>query len=114
MTEFDQNITKPKLENSASHNYEAIQSWLRRDFKTAQNELDHALQNDPTNSISLFWQGMVWASTGKTDEEVEGAVRKALEEGLPPVLMGPLAEERPALFAKLRAEYPPPTVLPEA
>ncbi len=96
-------IATVDLENYTAHICQGIALLLRRNLREALAELEQALL--PTRHEEWkahFWKGMISAFLGQ-DEEAIGAIEKALDLELPPILLAPLRwfeQERPDFYAK--------------
>jgi len=89
-------------ENPVAFICRGVARWLRRDFEEALQELEQAIQIAPEEWDAYFWKGLTCASLGQ-DEEVTTAIEKALELGLPPILLTPLKrfeQDRPDFYQK--------------
>ncbi len=89
-------------ENPVAFVCRGVAMWLRRDFEEALQELEQAIQIAPEEWDAYFWKGLTCASLGQ-DEEVTTAIEKALELGLPPILLTPLRwfeQDRPEFYQK--------------
>src|SRR5260370_27260817 len=85
--------------------------YLSERFEESLVELAQAILLEPERSSAYFWKGMACASLGR-DGDAIAAIEKAMELGLPPVLLAPLywfEEDRPEFFEKyakpLHARY---------
>ncbi len=76
--------------------------WLSKNFEDSLVLLEHAISLKPEASDCYFWKGMTCASLGQYTAAV-GAIEKALELGLPPILLNPLRwfeQEKPDFYQK--------------
>jgi tetratricopeptide (TPR) repeat protein len=76
--------------------------WLRKSLEQALRELEQAISLEPEMWDAHFWKGMTSASL-EHDEDAMKAIEKALEVGLPPVLLTPLSwfeHSRPEFYEK--------------
>ena len=104
-------IATVDLQGHAAHICLAIALLLRRNLREAFAELEQALLPTCFHASGLehfdewkahFWKGVVCAFLLQ-DEEAIAAVEKALELGLPPILLAPLRwleQERPDFYGK--------------
>ena len=69
--------------------FQGVVLLLRERYEEAIAELDQAISWEAELWDAYFWKGMVCASLQR-DEEAMTAIEKALEEGMPPVLLAPL------------------------
>ena len=76
-------------ENPVAFVCRGVVRWLRRDFEEALQELEQAIQIAPEEWDAYFWKGIAYASLQR-DEEATTTIEKALELGLPPILLTPL------------------------
>jgi len=76
--------------------------WFRKNYEEALTELEQAIQQVPEEWDSYFWKGMAFLSLEREEEAVE-AIKKALDEGMPPILLTPLRwfeQEKPDFYEK--------------
>jgi tetratricopeptide (TPR) repeat protein len=79
-----------------------VAQWLSKHFEKAHALLEQAIVLIPAESESYFWQGMTYASLAKPTAAI-GAIEKALELGMPPILLRPLywfEQEKPDFYQK--------------
>ena len=77
-----------------------VAQWVCGNFEQALVEIEQSLVMAPQEWSSYFWKGMVLTSLGQ-DQDALAAVKKALEGGLPPILLTSwrwLKETRPAFW----------------
>ena len=89
-------------ENPVAFVCRGVVRWLRRDFEEALQELEQAIQIAPDEWDAYFWKGVACASMER-DEEATTTIEKALELGLPPILLTPLRwfeQDRPEFYQK--------------
>jgi tetratricopeptide (TPR) repeat protein len=66
-----------------------VAMWLRRNFDKALQEFERAIHIASENWDIHFWKGMAYISLDQ-EEEAMVAIERALELGLPPILLTPL------------------------
>jgi tetratricopeptide (TPR) repeat protein len=75
---------------------------LRDKLAEGLAEIEQAIPLEPEEPDAYFWKGMIYAYLGRNSAAVE-AIEKALEVGLPPVLLMPLywlERDRPGFFGE--------------
>lgn len=85
-----------------AHICRGVAMWIRKNYEDALIELEQALQRRPKSWDPYFWRGMVCVSL-EQEEEAMKAIKKALEEGMPPILLAPLnwfEQEMPNFYRK--------------
>lgn len=72
-----------------SHICEGVAFILKGMYKEGLAELDQVALTNPQTQDTYFWQGIAYAYLGQNQEATKN-VYKALEQGLPPILLRPL------------------------
>jgi tetratricopeptide (TPR) repeat protein len=79
-----------------------VAMWFRNNYQGALTELEQAIQQALGVWDLYFWKGMACVSLEREEEAME-AIIKALDEGMPPILLTPLRwfeQERPDFYEK--------------
>lgn len=79
--------------------------WFLKNYEDALTELEQAIQRAPEKWDPYFWKGMACVSL-ELEEGAMEAIKKALDEGMPPILLTPLRrfeQERPDFYEKQAA-----------
>lgn len=82
-----------------------VAMWFRKNYQESLIELEQAIQQASERWDPYFWKGMVCVSLEREEEAME-AIKKALDEGMPPILLTPLRwfeQERPDFYGKYAA-----------
>src|SRR5262249_52886575 len=82
-------IADPDPERYWSLVCRGVALWLGQHFEEALALLERAISLEPYTPDCYFWQGMAYASLTEYTAAI-GAIKKALELGLPPILLRPL------------------------
>ncbi len=85
-----------------SHICEGVALALKGKFKEGLVELEQSILLNPQTQDSHFWKGMIYAHMGRNQEAIK-SVQKALEQGLPPILLKPLywlEKDNPGFYEK--------------
>ncbi len=77
------------LSQAESHICKGVALALKGKFKEGLEELEQAILPNPQTQDTHFWKGMIYAYMGRNQEAIK-SVQKALEQGLPPILLKPL------------------------
>ncbi len=78
---------------------------LEGNFEQASQDLEQACRIRTDAEDSFFWSGVAYAYLGQ-DDKATAVIKKALELGLPPVLLAPLhwlEHEKPAFYQQFAA-----------
>ena len=89
MAERLETIAATDPENLVAYACRGVAMWLSGYHENAMAELEQAIQIEPRDCDSYFWKGIICLSLGKEERAIE-AIEKALEQGLPPILLTPL------------------------
>ncbi len=85
-----------------SHICEGVALALKGKFEEGLVELEQSISLNPRTQDSHFWKGMIYAYMGRNQEAIK-SVQKALEQGLPPILLKPLywlEKDNPGFYEK--------------
>ena len=79
-----------------------VSHFLYGEFEIAIKDLEQASKQNPDSEDAYFWISIAYASLGQ-DNEAKAALDRALELGLPPILLTPLRwfeHDRPKFYTK--------------